>query len=75
MLAYDILFGKGIRCGGRLGAFAREKSSRLFEILEDFQSNGPRNIENTSISKCVLVSQFCALHLLKYSFCFDNIFI
>ena len=53
MLAYDILFGKGIRCGGRLGAFAKENSSRLFELLEDFQSNEPKNVENASVGKCV----------------------
>lgn len=40
VLAYEILFGQGIRCGGKSGVFAKENKQQLFELLEEFQNDG-----------------------------------
>ncbi|XP_065066978.1 28S rRNA (cytosine-C(5))-methyltransferase-like [Rhopilema esculentum] len=37
VLAYDILFGRGIRCGGRIGHFVRSNKRQLFHLLDEFQ--------------------------------------
>ena len=53
VLSYDILFGKGIRCGGKIGEFSKQNQSRLFELLEEFQkddANFQEDVDN-SISK------------------------
>lgn len=50
VLAYEILFGKGVRCGGKLGAFSKQNRNQLCELLDEFQRD-ETNCEESEISK------------------------
>eukprot|EP00112_Aurelia_sp_Birch-Aquarium-sp1_P017743 Seg415.2 transcript_id=Seg415.2/GoldUCD/mRNA.D3Y31 product="putative 28S rRNA" protein_id=Seg415.2/GoldUCD/D3Y31 len=52
ILVYDLLFGRGVRCGGKIGKFARTNKKRLLELLTEFQESKEdmKDADTTTVS-------------------------